>query len=77
MISIVNGIRWQAISVMVLPGLVWLNCCFRAWQFQHLTSEEEQEAQDRIRSETASKDNETDKSQQQAKKQHHHHHHNP
>jgi hypothetical protein len=48
-----NDIRWQAISVMVLPGMVWLMCCLRAWQFQYLISEAEQEAQDRIRSEFA------------------------
>ena len=67
-----NGIRWQAISVMVLPGMVWLMCCLRAWQFQYLISEAEQEAQDRIRSEfpnvmsaaTTSGDNETEESQQ-------------
>jgi hypothetical protein len=79
-----DDIRWQAISVMVLPGMVWLMCCLRAWQFQYLISEAEQEAQDPIRSElefvnvmsaaTASGDNETEESQQQ---QHHHRQYQP
>jgi len=48
-----GDIRWQAISVMVLPGMVWFLCCLRAWQFQHLISEAEVEAEERIRSEFA------------------------
>jgi hypothetical protein len=41
----------QALTVMVLPCMVWVLCCLRAWQFQHLLREAEQEAEDRIRSE--------------------------
>jgi hypothetical protein len=41
----------QALTVMVLPCMVWILCCLRAWQFQHLLREAEQEAEDRIRSE--------------------------
>ena len=53
--SLTDGdIRWQAVSVMVLPGMVWSLCCLRAWQFQHLLMEAEQEAEERIRSEFAS-----------------------
>ena len=48
-----GDIRWQALSVMVLPGMVWVLCCLRAWQFQHLLMEAEQEAEERIRSEFA------------------------
>lgn len=48
-----GDIRWQAVSVMVLPGFVWFFCCLRAWQFQHLLREAEQEAAERIRSEFA------------------------
>ena len=46
-----DDVVWQAVSVMVLPGMVWVMCCLKAWQFQHLLSEAEQEAQERIRSE--------------------------
>ncbi|KAL7579985.1 hypothetical protein ACA910_004977 [Epithemia clementina (nom. ined.)] len=48
-----GDLRWQAVSVMVLPGMVWSLCCLRAWQFQHLLMEAEQEAEERIRSEFA------------------------
>ena len=49
-----GDIRWQAVTVMILPGMVWVLCCLRAWQFHHLISEAEQEAEERIRSEFAS-----------------------
>eukprot|EP00522_Entomoneis_paludosa_P007168 CAMPEP_0172448790 /NCGR_PEP_ID=MMETSP1065-20121228/7730_1 /TAXON_ID=265537 /ORGANISM="Amphiprora paludosa, Strain CCMP125" /LENGTH=484 /DNA_ID=CAMNT_0013200379 /DNA_START=140 /DNA_END=1594 /DNA_ORIENTATION=+ len=48
-----SDLRWQAVSAMILPGMVWLLCCLRAWQFQHLISEAEVEAEERIRSEFA------------------------
>jgi Ubiquitin family len=38
----------QALQVMVLPAMVWLLCIFRAWQFQRLLAEAEQEAANRI-----------------------------
>lgn len=49
-----DDIYQAALSVMVLPGVVWLLCCVRAWQFQHLLHDAEQEASDRIQSELAS-----------------------
>ena len=45
-----NNLYTQALSVMVLPGLVWVLCCLRAAQFHHLLHEAEEEARDRIRS---------------------------
>lgn len=49
-----NGdLAWQAMTVMVLPCMVWMLCCLRAWQFQYLLREAEQEAEERIRSELA------------------------
>jgi len=41
----------QNMSLMMIPGMVWILCCVRAWQFQHLLEEAEQEAQERIRNE--------------------------
>jgi len=41
----------QAFQVMVLPAMVWCLCIFRAWQFQSLIAEAEQEAADRIAAE--------------------------
>lgn len=41
----------QAFQVMVLPAMVWFLCIFRAWQFQSLLAEAEQEATDRIAAE--------------------------
>jgi len=38
----------QALSVMVLPGLLWIMCCFRAFQFHFLLREAEEEAEARI-----------------------------
>jgi hypothetical protein len=38
----------QAFQVMVLPAMVWCLCIFRAWQFQSLLAEAEQEAAERI-----------------------------
>jgi hypothetical protein len=38
----------QAISVMVLPGMLWFLCCVRAFQFQSLLREAEREAEERI-----------------------------
>ena len=43
----------QAMTAMVLPCMVWMLCCLRAWQFQYLLREAEQEAEERIRSELA------------------------
>jgi hypothetical protein len=40
-----------ALSVMVLPGMVWMLCVYRAWQFHRLLQEAEQEAEERIRNE--------------------------
>ena len=37
--------------------MVWFMCCLKAWQFQHLLSEAEQEAQERIRSEWSAMEN--------------------
>eukprot|EP00977_Amphora_coffeiformis_P009923 scaffold2300_cov160-Amphora_coffeaeformis.AAC.10 len=48
-----DDLAWQALTVMVLPCMVWMLCCLRAWQFQYLLREAEQEAEDRIRSELA------------------------
>lgn len=44
-------IMQAALSVMVLPGMVWFLCVVRAWQFQYLLREAEREAEDRIQSE--------------------------
>lgn len=41
----------SALSVMLLPGLVWLMCCARASQFYNLLYEAETEAQGRIQEE--------------------------
>ena len=46
-----DDLAWQALTVMVLPCMVWMLCCLRAWQFQFLLREAEQEAEERIRSE--------------------------
>lgn len=49
--------EWQYyqenLSLMMIPGMVWVLCCARAWQFQSLLEEAEQEAQERIRNELA------------------------
>lgn len=41
----------QNLSLMMIPGMVWILCCVRAWQFQYLLEEAEQEATERIRNE--------------------------
>jgi len=41
----------SALSVMVLPALVWFMCCLRAIQFHRLLYDAEQEAETRIRAE--------------------------
>jgi len=46
-----RDIAYQALSVMVLPGMIWFMCCVRAWQFHYLLQEAEQEAEERIQSE--------------------------
>lgn len=46
-----SELRQQAFSMMLLPSMVWFLCVVRAWHFQHLLAEAEQEAEDRIRSE--------------------------
>jgi hypothetical protein len=38
----------QALSVMVLPGMLWVLCCFRAFQFHFLLHEAEEEASARM-----------------------------
>mmetsp|Transcript_10154 Transcript_10154/g.13418 ORF Transcript_10154/g.13418 Transcript_10154/m.13418 type:complete len:531 (-) Transcript_10154:143-1735(-) len=48
-----DDLRMQAISFMFLPGMVWILCCLRSWQFQYLIAEAEQEAEERIRAEFA------------------------
>lgn len=47
----------QAFQVMILPAMVWCMCIFRAWQFQHLLTEAESEAVERIAAETAGNSN--------------------
>lgn len=47
-----NDLASQALSVMVLPGMVWFLCFVRAWQFHYLLHQAEQEAEERIRNET-------------------------
>jgi Ubiquitin family len=37
----------QAFSAMILPGMVWALCIFRAWQFQHVLYDAELEAAQR------------------------------
>ncbi|GKY98641.1 hypothetical protein MPSEU_000820800 [Mayamaea pseudoterrestris] len=44
----------SALSVMVLPGLVWFMCCLRAAQFHNLLREAEMEASTRIQSQMES-----------------------
>jgi hypothetical protein len=41
----------QAFFVMLIPAMVWLMCCVRAWQFHGLLQEAEEEAESRIRNE--------------------------
>lgn len=41
------------LSIMMIPGMVWILCCIRAYQFQSLLEEAEREAEERIRSELA------------------------
>lgn len=43
----------QNLSLMMIPGMVWVLCCVRAWQFQSLLEEAEREAEERIRNELA------------------------
>ncbi|CAB9511633.1 expressed unknown protein [Seminavis robusta] len=43
----------QNLSLMMIPGMVWVLCCLRAYQFQSLLEEAEQEAEERIRNELA------------------------
>lgn len=43
----------QAMSVMVLPSMIWGICCLRAWQFHHLLHEAEAEAEERIRAQAS------------------------
>jgi Ubiquitin family len=44
-----DDIYKSALSVMVLPGMVWVLCCLRAAQFHQLLSDAESEAEGRIR----------------------------
>jgi len=48
-----SDIYQAALSIMVLPGMVWLLCCARAWQFHHLLREAEEEAENRVQQELA------------------------
>ena len=41
----------QNLSLMMIPGMVWILCCARAYQFQSLLEEAEREAEERIRNE--------------------------
>ena len=43
-----DSVYSQAFNVMLLPAMVWGMCIFRAWQFQSLLTEAEQEAAERI-----------------------------
>jgi Ubiquitin family len=43
----------QNLSLMMIPGIIWVLCCVRAWQFQSLLGEAEQEAHERIQNELA------------------------
>jgi hypothetical protein len=52
----------QNLSLMMIPGMVWVLCCVRAWQFQHLLAEAEQEAEERIRNELEQHEAEPDSS---------------
>lgn len=59
----------QAVQAMVLPAVVWGLCMFRAWQFQHLLAEAEQEAMERVghsSEEEEESDNDNDDEEQQA-----------
>jgi hypothetical protein len=61
-----SDIYKAALSVMLLPGMVWILCCLRAFQFQHLLAEAEEEASTRIRAELElSQDNNVAEQQQQ------------
>ena len=42
-----------AFFTVLLPILVWVLCCFRAWEFRRLIEEAEEEAAERIRSQLA------------------------
>lgn len=53
-----NSVFNEAVQAMVLPAVVWGLCVFRAWQFQHLLAEAEQEAIARIQSDDDSSDDE-------------------
>jgi len=53
-----NDIYAQALSVMVLPAMVWVMCCLRAAQFHHLLREAEEEAEARIQAELERSQNE-------------------
>lgn len=53
-----NDIYAQALSVMVLPAMVWVMCCLRAAQFHHLLREAEEEAGARIQAELERSQNE-------------------
>mmetsp|Transcript_5625 Transcript_5625/g.7844 ORF Transcript_5625/g.7844 Transcript_5625/m.7844 type:complete len:407 (-) Transcript_5625:122-1342(-) len=41
----------KAFLGIVIPMMVWVLCCVRAWQFHHLIAEAEEEAEERIRTE--------------------------
>jgi len=43
----------QNLSLMMIPAMVWILCCVRAWQFQALLEDAEREAEERIRNELA------------------------
>jgi hypothetical protein len=50
----------SALSVMVLPGLVWVMCCLRAFQFHQLLHDAELEATTRIQSQLQLEEEEGD-----------------
>ncbi|GAX15595.1 hypothetical protein FisN_3Hh065 [Fistulifera solaris] len=47
-----SDIYSQSLQVMVLPGIVWFMCWMRAWHFHHLLREADEEANERLRSQT-------------------------
>lgn len=46
-----STLAWQAFFAVFIPIMIWLMCCFRAFQFHALLQEAEQEAEERIRNE--------------------------
>lgn len=51
-----------ACFMVIIPAMVWILCCFRAWQFRVLLAEAEQEAAERIRSQLSLDEEQNDDS---------------